>query len=371
MTPAPDVTRLPCSGERTVWFSPENPCGLPGAGGTANAGRKGRPCIALPAGASATLAALPASDSGTVRRVWLTLSDRSPEVLRCLRLEAWWDGATHPAICAPLGDFFGQMCGQITAFESVFFGSPEARSFVCTLPMPFRAGCRLLLTNSSARDVAFLYYDIGVTVGDTNPEDVGYLHAVARAESSTEIQRDYEILPPVAGRGRFLGAHIGVQVDDERYGKTWWGEGEVKIYVDGDTEHPSLCGTGTEDYLGTAWGQGRFAGLYAGAPLENDVLRTYGFYRWHVPDPVWFHESVCVTVQQIGHCFGDGRRWLHDRAVATGDAPFAAGAGRVIADLSDPVWENGVLFERQDAWSSVAFFLLGVPNGTRAGNNAL
>ncbi|MBC8141072.1 MAG: DUF2961 domain-containing protein, partial [Armatimonadetes bacterium] len=329
-----DITVLPEPGIETRWFSPENPQGTRGAGGGANGGRKGSPCVPLRAGETVTLATLPES-AGTVRRVWLTVDDRSLEVLRGVRVQAFWDNAETPAIDAPLGDFFGQMCGQMAAFESAFFASPEARSFVCTLPMPFRHGFRFLLSNLTDRDIAYLYYDVSVTIGETHPPSTGYIHAVARNETPTTLRRDYEILPEVQGRGRFLGAHIGVEPDAARYGKTWWGEGEVKIFLDGDTDFPTLCGTGTEDYIGTAWGQGRFAQLYSGAPLDNDVARCYGFYRWHIPDPVFFHESCRVTIQQIGHAFGGGLKWLQSRMEGDGDPVYAAGAGLTMANLGD------------------------------------
>lgn len=362
MAAASDVTALPEPGARTVWFSPENPEGEPGAGGQTGHGRKGRPSVPMPAGESVTLAELPATVSGTLRRVWLTIDDRSPEMLRGLRVEAWWDGAVVPAISVPLGDLFGQMCGRMATFESAFFGSPEARSFWCTLPMPFRAGMRLTITNTTPRDLACLFYDVNITTGETHSPGTGYAHAVAHGENPTTLRRDYEILPRVVGRGRFLGAHLGIVADGARYGRTWWGEGEVKFYVDGDTDHPTLCGTGTEDYVATGWGQGRFTQLYHGSPLCDDETRAYGFYRWHVPDPIYFHESLRVTIQQIGHCFGDGRRFLLKRVVATGEPVYAAGQDSAAADLSEDGPAGGVLFERQDDWSSVAFFLLDRPS---------
>lgn len=350
--------RLAPSGIETRWFSPENPVGERGAGGITNRGRKGRPSLSLAAGETETLVFLPPRFSGTLRRVWLTVDDRSPKMLRGLRLRAYWDGSEMPAVDAPLGDFFGQMCGQMRAFESVFFASPEARSFCCTLPMPFRRGMRLTLTNETTRDLAYLFYDANVTVGETHGTDTGYVHAVARREQPTTLQRDYEILPEVTGRGRFLGAHLGVAPDAARYGATWWGEGEAKFYVDGDTDFPTLCGTGTEDYISTAWGQGAFVQAFQGCPLADDAARVYGFYRWHIADPVYFHRSLRVTMQQIGHCFGTGREWLRERVAATGDPIYAAGEGQVPAKLETDGAAGGVLFERQDDWSSVAFVLL-------------
>lgn len=355
-----DITALPEPGVETRWFSPENPSGERGAGGQTNGGRKGSPCVPLRAGQTVTLAAMP-EGTGTVRRLWLTVADRSAEILRGVRVQACWDNAATPAIDAPLGDFFGQMCGEMAGFESAFFASPEARSFVCILPMPFRSGFRLLLSNTTDRDIAYLYYDVAVTVGETHPPTTGYLHAVARTEAPTTPGRDYEILPEVRGAGRYLGAHIGVQPDAARYGKTWWGEGEVKIYLDGDDAFPTLAGTGAEDYIGTAWGQGRFAQAYSGAPLDSDETRRYGFYRWHIPDPVYFHASCRVTAQQIGHAFGNGLRWLQTRVAGDGDPVYVAGAEQSVAELGEGAPASGVLFERRDTWSSVAFFLLDTP----------
>jgi hypothetical protein len=281
-------------------------------------------------------------------------------MLRGLRFEAFWDGAEKPAICAPLGDFFGIGLGRTTAFESVFFANPEGRSFNCFLPMPFQNGMRLVLTNDTDTDLAYLFYDVNYTVGEMHPVETPYLHAYFHRENPTILQQDYEILPTVLGRGRYLGVNIGVQVDAERYGGAWWGEGEVKIYRDGDGEFPSLCGTGTEDYIGTAWGQGAFAHQYQGCPIADDINRAYCFYRYHVPDPVYFSQSCRVTIQQIGGCFGRDKQWLNERVQQTNAPVFRAGEGRLPADLAgdDTVF---VMFERADDWSSCAYFYLDSP----------
>jgi hypothetical protein len=342
-------------GMETRWTSPENPRGERGAGGQHNVGRKGRACQTVAVGEVVVLAEEAAGVCGTIRRLWLTIDDRSPEMLRGLRFECFWDGAETPAVSAPLGDFFGIGLGRTAVFESVFFSSPEGRSFNCCLPMPFRNGMRITLTNDSGKDLAFLFYDVNYTVGDSHPDDVLYLHALYRRENPTTLQRDYEILPTVTGRGRFLGANIGVRTDKARYGGTWWGEGEVKIYLDGDTEFPTLCGTGTEDYIGTAWGQGQYAHRYQGCPIADGTTGEYCFYRYHVPDPIYFRENIRVTIQQIGHCFGEGKKWLYEHSAATGETIYAAGKGLIPADLSEN-GPSGVLFERQEDWSSCAYW---------------
>ncbi|MBC8103109.1 MAG: DUF2961 domain-containing protein [Cytophagales bacterium] len=351
-----DLFRAPPAAVETRWASPENPLGGRSAAATVRGGRKGSPSLSLAAGESVTLAFEPSGVSGTVRRIWMTISDRSPAMLRGLRLDFFWDGARIPAVSAPLGDFFGVGLGRMAAFESALFASPEARSFNCIAPMPFRSGLRLVVTNETTVDLPMLFYEVNYTVGEPHEADTWYFHAHFRRENPTILQRDYELLPPVTGRGRFLGVNIGVRANTERYGRSWWGEGEVKCYRDGDTDHPTLCGTGTEDYIGTAWAQGQFAHAYQGCPVADDAAMAYCFYRYHVPDPIWFHQSLRVTIQQIGHCFGANREWLHQQDKTV----YRAGPGLVPADLSTD-GESGILFERQDDWSSCAYLYLDRP----------
>jgi hypothetical protein len=278
-------------------------------------------------------------------------------MLRSLRLDCFWDGAATPAVSAPLGDFFGVGLGRTAAWSSALFASPEARSFCCFVPMPFRDGMRLTLTNESDRELSYLFYDVDYTLGDAHGPDTAYLHAHWRRESPTTLLRDYEILPRVDGRGRFLGANVGVRADRARWGETWWGEGEVKVYVDGDTALPTLCGTGTEDYIGTGWGQGAYAHPYQGCPVADDGRGEYCFYRWHVPDPVYFARAARVTCQQIGHAFGDRLRAL----LASGETIYRAGPGLVPAPPFEEIPPSGLLFERSDDWSSCAYFYLDRP----------
>ncbi|GAB4458821.1 MAG: DUF2961 domain-containing protein [Armatimonadaceae bacterium] len=354
-----DLYRLP-DGVETRWASPENPRGERGRAAQTNGGRKGRPCLSLAAGEAVILAEEPAGVRGTVRRIWLTVDDRSPKMLRGLKLEAFWDGAERPAIAAPLGDFFGVGLGQCVAFESVFFSNPEGRSFNCCLPMPFQNGMRLVLTNETDTDLTFLFYDVNYSVGDAHGAETLYLHAHFRRENPTTLQQDYPLLPTVFGRGRFLGVNIGVRADQERYGRSWWGEGEVKIYRDDDDEYPTLCGTGTEDYIGTAWGQGAFAHRYQGCPVADYEQMQYCFYRYHVPDPVFFEEKCRVTIQQIGGAGGTDKKYLRERSAVSGDVIYSNGPGRIPADLSEPD-NRFVLFEREDDWSSCAYFYLNRP----------
>jgi hypothetical protein len=173
--------------------------------------------------------------------------------------------------------------------------------------MPFRTRGRLTVQNESPKE-ANLYYDVDVTLGDTLPADLAYFHARYRRENPTTPKRDFEVLPRVEGRGRYLGANVGVRAT--RYPRpAWFGEGELKVYLDDQRESPTLVGTGTEDLVGSAWGLGRFAHLYQGAPLSDEKDGVWGFYRYHVPDPVYFRKTIRVTLQQIaGDSVSDLRR---------------------------------------------------------------
>lgn len=341
-------------GVETRWASSENQRGEKGKGAQANGGRKGSATIAIKAGASATLAEARGT-SGTVRRLWMTIPDRSPQMLRGLRLDMYWDGATNAAVSAPLGDFFGVGLGQMATFQSAFFSNPEGRSFNSVVPMPFKIGMKIVMTNESGKDLPELFYDINYTLGDRHSANTLYFHAHWRREPQTRLQQDYEILPRIAGRGRYLGTNIGVIVNSKEYFNTWWGEGEIKIYLDGDRDFPTLAGTGTEDYIGTAWGQGQFAHLYQGSPVADERAMRWCFYRYHIPDPVYFRRDIRVTMGQIGYLADHSRGGL----VREGRKIFRAAPGRIVKDLR----EDGK-FERSDDWSSCAYFYLDKPENT-------
>jgi Protein of unknown function (DUF2961) len=340
-------------GVDTRWASAENPLGEKGKAAQTNGGRKGRPAIPVKAGEQVTLAEVRGS-SGTVRRIWATISDRSPAMLRGLKIEMSWDGATKPAVSAPFGDFFGFGLGRMVSFQSALFASPEARSFNCYIPMPFRSGMKIVLTNESGKDLQLLFYDVDYTLGDKHGANDLYFHAHYRRENPTALQHDFEILPQVSGNGRFLGANICVQANKKLYVDKWWGEGEVKMYLDGDRKSPTLAGTGAEDYVGTSWGiQNQYANLYQGSHfVDADKMRSC-FYRYHIPDPVYFKTDIRVTVQQIGFT---GERSTADPVYHTGAPIYNAGPGLVEKEKGS--WG---MFERQDDWSSVAYFYLDRP----------
>lgn len=296
-----DLERLPAPELQTRWVSFENPTGEKGQGALRNKGAKGNPYEIVYPGKSKTL--LDVKGAGTIHRIWMTIDfNHVPNALRGLKVEIFWDGAETPAVSVPLGEFFGISLGRITTFENALFSSPQGRSFNCYIPMSFREGARIVVTNeqdgNEEEKIHRIFYDIDMTMTDEIPEDTMYFHASWRRERFTELGKDFEILPTVEGRGRFLGSVISLMGRPGYLG--WFGEGEAKVYLDGDTENPTLCGTGTEDYIGTGWGQEVYIGRYQGALIADHEKQLHGFYRFHIPDPVFFHEDCRVTIQQLG-----------------------------------------------------------------------
>ena len=286
---------------KTRWISAENYQGQKGKGGMTNKGAKGSAFETILAGKQLVLADI--KGTGVINRMWITLNNRTPEMLRALKVEMFWDDAETPAVQAPFGDFFGAVMGQLIPFESAILASPEGRSFVSYIKMPFRKSAKIVITNESEKDLRLIFYDVNYSLTDELPKDALYFHAYWHRENFTTLKKDFEILPEVKGKGMYLGTHIGVRCNPV-YGNTWWGEGEVKVYLDGDTDYPTLVGTGTEDYIGSGWSQGVFTQLYHGCTMADDDTTKnnslWAFYRLHIPDPVYFYDECKVDIQQIG-----------------------------------------------------------------------
>lgn len=284
------------SGVYTRWASFENPAAKKGAGGWENRSAKGHPCDHLYAGKTVTL--MEHTGAGEIRRIWMTVGDRSPAALRSLTLRCYWDGAEKPAVEVPLGDFMCCPFGE-PRFESEWFSNPEGRSFNCYIPMPFQKGAKITLTNETEVDIERLFYDVDFLTYDKPQEELMYFHSWFNRSVAVPLESDHVILDTVNGQGRFLGASFAVNAP-EMYGDTWWGEGEVKMWLDDDGELPTLVGTGTEDYIGTAWGQGEYVGRYQGCLVADNTARKWLFYRLHSCDPVYFERNIRVQLQDIG-----------------------------------------------------------------------
>jgi len=309
---------------RSISF--ENPTGAKGKGGTAaskiGVGRKGLPAKDFKPGQTYTLCDI--KGPGVIRHIWVTVS-KSVETLQGIVVRGYWDGQEHPSIEAPLGAFFGIMHGKVGAYQSAAHSvNPEAGMNIW-LEMPFKKQARFTLTNESNKSTPLFYY-IDHTAGDKFPSKFGRLHVMYRRENPTTLKQDFEILPTRTGNGRFVGCVIGIRAIKEN----WWGEGEVKVYLDGDKDFPTICGTGTEDYIGQSWGLQNVACLFGGTSLMDGSLNT--IYRWHIKDPIYWKKDVRITIQQIG--------WSQQVNDKTGSG----------------------LYERQDDWSCSSFWYEPIPS---------
>jgi hypothetical protein len=348
------------------WASPENPTAEKGAGGQENKGAKGHAFDTIPAGGTLVLADI--KGPGVIDRMWMTTLFRTPEVLRSVRIEIWWDGAKTPAVSAPLGDFFLGGAGEMVPMETALFASPEGRSFVSYVPMPFRKGARVVLTNDGASEVLLAFYDVDFRRLKTVPGDALYFHAYWSRDRATKLGEAFQILPRIAGKGRFLGAAV-TTFTNPAYGKTWWGEGEVKMYLDGDRDFPTLAGTGTEDYIGSGWEQGTYINRFQGSLVADAERGRWSYYRFHIPDPIFFNREFRVDLQQIGGAQKADVIRMMDAGVPLVPITIAPGGRDQFVKLLDydkpaPLaqqpdgWTN---FYRSDDVSAVAYFYLDRP----------
>jgi D-arabinan exo alpha-(1,3)/(1,5)-arabinofuranosidase (non-reducing end) len=360
---AQELFTMPKGAESAV-SSFENLNGQKGQGGKSNSGAKGHAFESLNAGESKTL--LYIKSAGIIQRMWFTIDERTPVMLRSLRLRMYWDGADKPAVDVPFGDFFCVGLGKPVAFQSALFTNPEGRSFNCYIPMPFKKGARVVLSNESDSNLNLLFFDIDFTRLTEPPKDMLYFHACWNRAIHSVPGKDFELLPSVAGRGRFLGVNVGVNVDSS-YRRTWWGEGEVKFYIDGDSAYPTINGTGAEDYIGTGWGESSFAHLYQGCTIADGPKGLYAFYRFHIPDPIYFQDHFKATIQEMGGGFNGEVKSIKEKGVpmipvsVSGDHEFTM-LMQSPQSLTDSGFSKGwVNFYRVDDYSATAYFYLDKP----------
>jgi hypothetical protein len=329
----------------------ENPTGARGAGGQAAKGRKGAPNKLLAPGERVVLADL--DGPGTIRHVWMTFPPAPPEQMRAMLLEVFYDDLSLPSVSVPCVDFFGVPHGRPVATSSLLTAIQEGRGFNSFVPMPFGRRVRVELVNGSPRKT-YLYYQIDFTLG-AEP-DAGRLHVSFRRENPTVLRRDFVIEQGLRGPGRFLGCNVGIRCIDPG---TWYGEGELKVYRDGDGEWPTICGTGLEDYVGSAWGMNDHVSLYAGVPLDvrppgakRDAIPDFvGFYRWHVLDPIMFERELRVTIQQIGYdVFQPGE----EERLAVAEAEGRAAGNGLARPKRMPVLAHGIV-ERVDDYCATSY----------------
>jgi len=312
---------------RSRSINAENPKGEKGKGGTKPShlgpSRKGAPCIkGLAPGSSITLAEI--DGTGVIQHIWVTVTDRTEKdyyVLRDLVIRIYWDGEEEPSVESPLGDFFCCGFGRGCDINSLPIVVNPKRGFNCYFPMPFAKNARIIIENQHETEVPAFFYQIDYCLYDELPKDITYFHAQWRRERTTIKQQDYIILDHIKGKGHYVGTYLALTTL-ERY---WWGEGEIKFYMDGDIEYPTICSTGTEDYFGGAWSFGAqvdgktvertYSTPFMGYPYysrhdigvhnlyhNDDTMPQRGLYRWHIMDPILFEKDLKVTIQQIGTC---------------------------------------------------------------------
>jgi hypothetical protein len=282
---------------RSISF--ENTRGEPGGGGKASSnlgpGRKGAPAREIKPGETVQLADI--AGPGTIRHIWITTSGEPVAQRECV-IRAYWDGQEHPSLECPIGDIFGFAHGKITSYQSAVHSCGPTGGRNLWLPMPFASRARLTFSNEG-RKSATLFYQITYTVGDRHPKDVGRLHVLFRRENPTTEKKDFELLPQRSQKGRFIGSVIGIR---NLHPDQWWGEGEIKVYMDGDKEWPTIVGTGSEDYVGLAWGIQQATFLYNGCSLNE--RNFVSMYRWHLHDPIAWRKECRIAIQQIAYKSG-------------------------------------------------------------------
>jgi hypothetical protein len=236
------------------------------------------------------------SGAGAIQHIWMTVSDTDENghfVLRDLVLRMYWDHELCPSVEVPLGDFFCNGFAQRCKVNSLPVAVNPTGGMNCFFPMPFRKAARITIENQHAGDIREFFYQITYALADSIPEEAAYFHAQWRRENPTVEKKDYTILDGVRGKGQYVGTYLAWAA----LGRYWWGEGEIKFYIDGDREWPTICGTGTEDYAGGAWcfyekHDDRVLGTtyctpYLGYPLcaagENSYPTAFGKDAYSVP----------------------------------------------------------------------------------------
>ncbi|MGO4183521.1 glycoside hydrolase family 172 protein [Paenibacillus sp. TAF43_2] len=318
LSSAPFVTNA-----RTRSISAENVNGEKGQGGkeasNLGIGRKGRPAITLGQGEEVTLAHI--QGTGVIQHFWITVADKTGRghaaqyVLRDLILRMYWDDETSPSVDVPLGDFFCNGFGVRASVHSLPIAVVPTGGMNCYISMPFRKSAKITIVNQHAANIDGFFYTFNYSLVDELPENAAYFHAQWRREKVTEIGKDYTILDNVKGAGQYIGTYLAWAALE----RNWWGEGEIKFYMDGDQDWPTICGTGTEDYVGGAWCFSNtrtnepesYSTAYLGYKFYKETTEVdpwyghnvpmHGMYRWHLPDPIRFENDLRVTIQQIGH----------------------------------------------------------------------
>ena len=265
-------------------------------------GWKVNPFITIPAGETFTIADI--EGPAAIKHIWMTPTGR----WRYTILRIYWDDCEYPSVECPVGDFFAMGWGEYMQINSLAVCVNPGSAFNCYWDMPFRKRCRMTLENRDEEDVV-IYYQIDYSEEEVD-EDAAYFHAQFRRVNPLPYKEVYTIVDGIKGRGHYVGTYMAWGVNNNG----WWGEGEIKFYMDGDKEFPTICGTGTEDYFCGSYDfedpvthdrYVPFSTPYTGLQVVSTdnlykVQKRFGMYRWHITDPIRFESDLKVTIQALG-----------------------------------------------------------------------
>ncbi len=302
-------------------ISPENLTGKKGQGGMATEGVTAKyaaqlgqgwkinPYVRIKPDSTITLAAI--NGPACIEHIWMTVSGN----WRTNILRIYWDGEKDPSVECPVGDFFCMGWKKYAPLKSLAVCVNPGSGFNCYFPMPFHKKCRITMQNIGLKETT-LYYQVDYVLTDV-PKDAAYFHAEFRMENPVPYAKPYVLVDSIRGEGQYVGTYMAI----EPRSNGWWGEGEVKFYIDGDSKFPTICGTGTEDYFGGSydfdtekknsagvWVKSftTFSSPYSGLVqfIKGDGhynrMQRFGMYRWHIADPIRFKKSLKVTIQDLG-----------------------------------------------------------------------
>ena len=320
------------SNAKTRSISPENFTGEKGKGGMAsledkdktnvanasNAARdlgvgwKVNPYVRIQPGETFTMAEI--DGMGAIQHIWMTPTGN----WRFSILRIYWDDETEPSVECPVGDFFGMGWNEYAPLNSLAVCVNPGSAFNCYWVMPFRKKCKITMENINDKDPMTLYYQVDYTLTEV-PADAAYFHAQYRRQNPTD-NAVYTIADNIKGKGQFVGVYLAWGVNNNG----WWGEGEIKFYMDGDSKFPTICGTGTEDYFCGSYNFDRngqykeFCTPYSGLVqvIRPDGVyksqQRFGLYRWHILDPIRFEKDLKITIQDLG--WHQGGRYLKQQS---------------------------------------------------------
>src|SRR5277367_3215719 len=310
-------------------ISPENPTGEKGKGAMAlpdpaksparklGRGWKVAPYVVIEPGEVKVLADI--GGAGAIAQIWMTPT--GPWRSSILRI--YWDGSPEPSVECPVGDFFACGWNKYAQVSSLAVCVNPGSAFNCYWEMPFRKRCLITMTNT-AETAMILFYQINYVLTEV-PSDAAYFHAQFRRVNPLPYKQNYVLVDSIKGKGQYVGTYLAWGV----HNNGWWGEGEIKFFMDGDTDFPTICGTGTEDYFCGSYDfdtqtknaagvedshytpfSTPYTGLaqVIGGDGHYNMAQRFGLYRWHITDPIRFEKGLKVTIQALG--WRDGGRYL-------------------------------------------------------------